>query len=133
MNLFGIPLVGADICGITGDTTVELCARWSALGAFYPFSRNHNSDNSIEQDPVALGPIVTAAAKTALEWKYSLLPYLYTLFFKAHTVGDTVVRPLFFEFPRDSKSYETSETQFMWGPVLMIVPTLEENATTVIA
>ena len=133
MNLFGIPLVGADICGITGNTTVELCARWSALGAFYPFSRNHNSDNSIEQDPAALGPIVTAAAKTALEWKYSLLPYLYTLFFKAHTVGDTVVRPLFFEFPRDSKSYEMSETQFMWGPVLMIVPTLEENATTVIA
>ena len=128
--MFGIPLVGADICGFVGNTNEELCARWSALGAFYPFSRNHNEDHSIEQDPVALGPKVTAAAKTALQWKYSLLPNLYTLFYKAHTTGDTVVRPLFFEFPKDSKSYEI-ETQFMWGSSLLIVPTLEEKATSV--
>ena len=129
-NMFGIPLVGADICGFDGNTTVELCARWSALGAFYPFSRNHDGDRSIEQDPAILGPVVVEAAKTALLWKYSLLPYLYTLFFRAHTTGDAVVRPLFFEFPTDSKSYEI-ESQFMWGSALMIVPMLEVKATSV--
>lgn len=73
---------------------------------------------------------MTAAAKNALEWRYSLLPYLYTLFFNAHTAGQTVVRPLFFEFPTDPKSYDI-ETQFLWGSALMVVPTLYPNMSYV--
>jgi len=116
--------------GFNGNTTVQLCARWHQLGAFYPFSRNHNAEEDKDQDPASLGPIVIEAAKKALETRYSLLPYLYTLFFRAHIYGDTVVRPLFFEFTTDPNSYEI-ETQFLWGSALMIVPTLYENATSV--
>jgi lysosomal alpha-glucosidase len=128
--MFGVPMMGADICGFLKNTTVPLCARWSALGAFYPFSRNHNDLGYMDQDPVALGPIVVKAAKDSLNLRYQLLPFLYTLFYKAHIYGDTVFRPLFFEFPQDVMT-RSIDTQFMWGESLLVIPTLEKNATSV--
>ena len=66
LNQFGIPLVGADICGFALTPTEELCGRWQQLGAFYPLSRNHNIAGTPDQDP-AVWPSVAAVAKTTLE------------------------------------------------------------------
>ncbi|XP_075213315.1 lysosomal alpha-glucosidase-like [Lycorma delicatula] len=129
-SLFGIPFVGADICGFNYNTTVPLCQRWSQLGAFYPFSRNHNSDDTVVQDPFTLGPEVYSVAKKALNVRYTLLPYLYTLFWQANTTGSTVARPVFFEFPEDKQTYSQYQ-QFLWGSSLLIAPILFENKTTV--
>lgn len=129
-NMYGIPMVGADICGFNGNTTASLCLRWMQLGAFYPFSRNHNTDDAIDQDPVAMGPEVVTASRNALTQRYMLLPYLYSLFFNAHLTGEPVARPLFFQFYKELETYSI-DTQFMWGPALMIVPVLKEHDETV--
>lgn len=125
-NLFGMPHVGADICGYFQDTTEELCARWSQLGAFYPYSRNHNNKHAVDQDPGMWPETVGKAAKIALEIRYRLLPYLYTLFYLAHTEGHTVVRPLVHEFPEDRRTLGIDD-QFLWGGCLMVSPVLKEG------
>lgn len=129
-SFYGVPLVGADICGFNGNTTVDLCARWQALGAFYPFSRNHNTDEALDQDPASMGDAVVVPTRNAYYWRYKLLPYLYTLFYRAHRYGETVARPLFFDHPTDVETFDNDE-QFMWGSALMVVPALHENQTTI--
>ncbi|XP_064482599.1 lysosomal alpha-glucosidase-like [Ornithodoros turicata] len=132
LNLQGMPFVGADICGTTGDTAVELCSRWHALGGFYPFARNHNGKDFIDQDPAALGPKVVGAAKRSILRRYQLLPYLYTLFYR-HTVhAEPVMRPLFYEFPQDENTYAI-DTQFMWGPAILVCPILYSRMKTISA
>lgn len=49
------------------------------------------------QDPTVFSPAARTAMKDVLLIRYSLLPFLYTLFHRAHLQGDTVARPLFFE------------------------------------
>lgn len=45
-----------------------------------------------------MGDLVVQSSKNSLRIRYRFLPYLYTLFFRAHKFGETVARPLFFEY-----------------------------------
>uniref|UniRef100_A0A8D2MKH1 LYAG glucosidase n=1 Tax=Zonotrichia albicollis TaxID=44394 RepID=A0A8D2MKH1_ZONAL len=129
-NLFGVPLVGADICGFLGDTNEELCVRWTQLGAFYPFMRNHNDHGNRPQEPFVFSPPAQAAMRNALRLRYSLLPFLYTLFHRAHSAGETVARPLFLEFPTDPNTWAV-DRQLLWGGGLLVTPVLEAGQTKV--
>jgi alpha-glucosidase len=129
-NQFGIPFVGPDICGHNYDAPADLCQRWMEVGAFYPFSRNHNGNGNADQDPGAYGPVVAESSKRALEIRYALLPYLYTLFYQHYVNGNTVARALWHEFPTDVNTIGI-DTQFFWGSGLMISPVLHEGAVEV--
>ncbi|CAJ0595363.1 unnamed protein product, partial [Cylicocyclus nassatus] len=128
-NMFGIPFVGSDICGFKDDTTEELCLRWQQVGAFHPLMRNHNSFDSIPQDPAQWASVTFATIK-ANRFRYSYLPYLFSLHFKASLYGGTVVRPLFFEYPNDAGAHN-AEYQFLWGRSLLIAPVVYEEENSV--
>uniref|UniRef100_H0X529 Uncharacterized protein n=1 Tax=Otolemur garnettii TaxID=30611 RepID=H0X529_OTOGA len=125
-SLFGIPYTGADICGFFGDADYEMCVRWMQLGAFYPFSRNHNNHGTRRQDPVAWNSTFEMFSRKVLHTRYTLLPYLYTLMHKAHIEGSTVVRPLLHEFTDDITTWDI-DRQFLLGPAILISPVLESN------
>ena len=148
-NIFGIPFIGADICGFHDNATDELCARWHVLGAFYPFSRNHNVDNAESQEPWAFSNknrrltinkydsnwpeegYTLLAAKKAIKLKYSLLRYTYTqVFLISLGLKGAYFKPCFFEFPDDSiliNEMNILNTHIMLGDSFIFIPNLNEH------
>jgi alpha-glucosidase len=121
LGLSGQGFAGPDIGGFDGNTDAEVYAHWIALGAFYPFSRAHASKGTNQKEPWAFGPEVEAVARTAMNRRYRLLPYLYTLFQEASVTGMPIMRPLFFADLKDTL-LRREEQAFLLGPDLMIVP-----------
>ncbi|KAK5121369.1 hypothetical protein LTR85_005535 [Meristemomyces frigidus] len=127
--LFGIPMFGVDTCGFNGNSDEELCNRWMQLSAFFPFYRNHNVLSANSQEAYVWAS-VAEASKRAMEIRYSLLPYMYTLFYLSHTTGSTVMRALSWEFPQDP-TLAAVDNQFLLGPSLLITPVLGQGMTEV--
>jgi alpha-glucosidase (family GH31 glycosyl hydrolase) len=129
LALFGMSVTGADICGFNGATWEELCARWIEVGAFSPFSRDHNA---IGQPPQELyrWDTVAEASRKALSLRYQLLPYLYTLTYNAHANGDLLMCGLWVNFPSDPITL-TQDSQYMWSDGLLFTPVLASGATSV--
>jgi alpha-glucosidase (family GH31 glycosyl hydrolase) len=132
MNMFGIPVVGADVCGFIGDTTPELCARWTKLASFYPFARNHNDINSVDQEPYrpifkevypdaqVVGLTFRDIIITSIKERYNLIPYLYSHVIKMNQEGGTYFKPVFFEFPSDPMAYADNTNNFMLGDSIKV-------------
>ncbi|KAK6195437.1 hypothetical protein SNE40_000868 [Patella caerulea] len=134
-SMFGFAMNGADMCGFWYEADYEMCLRWHQLGAFYPFSRNHNAKGDYpvifkHQDPAGWDEHFIDIVKPVLLTRYRLLPYLYTLMYKAHEEGYMVMKALLFEFPEDRNTWSI-DRQFLLGPALLISPALEQNQTVV--
>ncbi|XP_035167961.1 sucrase-isomaltase, intestinal-like, partial [Oxyura jamaicensis] len=84
------------------------------------------------QDPAVFGAdsLLVKTSKHYLNIRYTLLPYLYTLFYKAHTQGDTVARPVLHEFYSDEVTWGV-DRQFLWGPGLLISAVLDPGVDVI--
>ena len=103
--------------------------RWIQVGAFSPFSRNHNGLYDAPQE-LYRWESVAEASRTVLTLRYRLLPYLYTLLYKAHLMADTVLNAMWMHFPEDRTAF-FRDGQYMWANGILFTPVLLEGATSV--
>lgn len=119
MGLSGVPFVGTDIGGFVDDCEPELLARWTQLGAFTPFCRNHSAIDTIYQEPWAFGEAIETICRDYIRLRYQLLPFLYTLFHEASLTGLPLWRPLAMHYPADKNTWRLDDQCLLGGDLLL--------------
>ena len=124
MSLSGMFNTGHDVGGFFGLVPEpELLVRWVQNGVFSPrFIMNSwkpDATNTPWLHAEALGPI-----RDAIRFRYRLIPYLYSLYRRAATAGEPILRPVFYDFEDDPRAFDDCD-DFMFGPHLLVANVVE--------
>lgn len=126
MGLSGQPFAGPDMGGFLKDCPSELLRHWTASGIYFPFARNHSSRNTANQEPWAFDKQTEDICRTAIERRYRLLPYYYTVFEEAARTGLPVMRPVFWADTTDL-ALRHEDQAYMVGRDLLVIPRWCQN------
>lgn len=128
-SLAGESFDGFDIGGFIGSPTGELYMRFLQIGVLMPFCRTHSAKGTVSQEPWDYGHMYTYINKKLIQFRYKLLPYLYTAFYENHLSGAPIVRPLVWQYQDDPKTYNIND-QFMLGDHLLSAPVIKQGMNT---
>jgi len=126
LGLAGMPFSGADVGGFFDSPNPTLLVRWFQLGAWcYPFFREHCHHDSEKREPNTLKGGYLEGARKAIYERYQMFPVWYTLARHTNLTGEPIIRPLWWEFPKDRRFADT-EDRVMLGPHVLILPVFNE-------
>jgi alpha-glucosidase len=130
LSLSGAPNTGHDVGGFAGNRPEpELFVRWVQNGIFHPRFTIHSwNDDGTVNEPW-MYPEVLPLVRQAIELRYRLIPYLYSLFFEAAMSGHPIIRPMVYPFAHDAQCW-TESFDFLLGPNLLVASVLEQGART---
>lgn len=145
LSISGQPHNGHDIGGFFGypgfndAPSPELYTRWMQGGVFSPFCRQHH-DGWGNHDPnrpylepwrysTEFDTQVEDICRDFIGLRYRLMPYLYTLFYEAHTTGAPIQRPTVYDFPDDPATHN-QDYDFMFGPSILVSPITQAGVST---
>lgn len=147
MAIAGIPWWTTDIGGFFGASVEdlsyrELFARWFEYGTFCPVMRLHGYRMPYQPQLGTTGGATCVSGAPNEIWSYGdevyqicrnyialreqMRPYIRKQMETAHTKGDPVMRPLFYDFPGDETAWNV-EDEFMFGPDVLVAPVLERG------
>jgi len=117
-----------------GISTPELYARWIQFGIFSPIFRTHASNNPrIERRIWGYPTDYFYVMRDAIQLRYALVPYIYTMAREAYDTGVSICRPMYYDYPEADEAYIRRD-QYMFGNDLIVSPItkhIEEDNLTV--
>jgi alpha-glucosidase len=127
MSMSGVPFVGTDIGGFSGEPDGELFTRWIQLGTFSPFMRAHSAGDTAEREPWSFGDPFTSINRKYIELRYRLMPYIYSVFWEHHRYGFPILRPLVM-LEQEEVGNHFRQDEFTFGDKILVCPVLEQGA-----
>lgn len=128
LGLSGVANNGHDVGGFSGPRPDrELFLRWIQHGIFYPRFVIHSWKEEGANEPWMYPDLVPKIRDLfALREKFE--PYLYSLLRRAHEAYEPILRPLFYDFDSDPKTFGAHQA-FMLGPDVLVANVFEKGAT----
>ncbi|MGV2978474.1 TIM-barrel domain-containing protein [Roseibium alexandrii] len=128
LSLSGFYNIGHDVGGFAGPKPEpELFLRWVQNGIFHPRFTIHSWNDDGTANEAWMYPEITPLIRKALKFRAQLIPYLYTLLYRAVTDGEPMLRPLWLDFPEDQLA-QASEFEFLFGTDLLVATVIEKGA-----
>lgn len=140
IGLSGIPWWTTDIGGFHGGNIEdpefhELVVRWFQFALFCPIFRLHgyretnDGELGAANEVWSFGETVYSIIAKLLFVRERLKPYIMELMRISHEQGIPPMRPLFFEYPDDSETWDIKD-QFLCGPQILVAPVVYAGAQT---
>lgn len=124
LNMCGFLFSGSDTGGFMGVCDKELMIRWLEVSVFTPLLRNHSASMSNKKRELYKFKD-KRPFKNAIDFRYKILPYIYSEYVKAALNSDMYIKPLSFIF-KDKESRDI-EDQLLVGDCIMIAPILKRG------
>jgi alpha-glucosidase len=130
LSISGIPFVGCDLGGFTGNSSPELILAYYRASLFFPIIRNHKDKGFNDQELFLLPSKYKEEIKEVINLRYMFLPYMYSLAYEAHKLGHPIIRPLFYYYYDDDDTYNIID-EYMVGSALLYAPVLKGESREV--
>ena len=103
------------------DKTPELYLRWVQFGVFSPIMRLHSTKlPTLERRPWAKPERIFHAARDAMQLRHALIPYIYSMAWRAHQTGISLVTPMY--YGNSTASAYEAQDQYFFGSELLVAP-----------
>ena len=130
LSIVGMTFSGADVPGFFfAPESMDMVVRWYQVGAFQPFYRAHAHLDTKRREPWMFDEQTKLHIRDAIRLRYTFLPYMYTLFHENSVNGSPIMRPLWYHFPEDSKTFRIDDA-FLLGSALLVHPIMEKGVTS---